>query len=326
MAKVVYLEGNQDNQVSQDTPSKKSGAKVVYIDQNTDLKSQPQLRVKSEGLQDSSGPADSHGGTTSNEQVFNAFAGRLIPSGLAMAGQQFGGPLGGAAGTAVGEALRKGAPSLFGGPDSGDVTSDAIGNVAIPGALEGLNKFIAGPKQYIANKLASTLGQKLPAVKNLIQADSQIAPAFDNAARDAQLRGFSAPEPNLDQVKQTIQQAQESNAKEGIKNPIVRYARNSIVFRLGAMAGLGGLSPVAAGAGTTLILGNAAIKQLTKDPEIASLLIKAIKTPGDSEQAGLIGKTLMQAIKGSAATLVTSDGEKQPAQIDDKGNLTYPRQ
>lgn len=310
MAKLVTVD---------DTPAPtKSKAKIITVDDTT-----PDLRVKREGLQRDPNPANVPVGSGASPEDFRATIGREIPSLLANVGS-YGGPVGGAIGSVAGEGLREYSPENFGGEGSGGLGTDLAFNAALPFGLGKVAQMLkSGPKSVIADALASKIGQQSPAVKRLVQASNDLSPGFENDARDAQLRGFTAPEANLDQAKQIIQKAQD-NAKD-IKNPIVRYARNSIVFRLGAMAGLGGLSPVAAGVGGSLVLGEAAIKQLTKDPEIASLLIKAIRTPSDNEDSALIGKTLFNALRGTQVTFQNSDGEKQSAMIDKDGNLTYPK-
>lgn len=310
MAKIVTVD---------DTPAAtKSKAKIITIDDTM-----PDLRVKREGLQRDPNPANVPVGSGASPEDFRATIGREIPSLLANIGS-YAGPAGGAIGSVAGEGLREYSPENFGGEGSGGLGTDLAFNSALPFGLGKVAQMLkSGPKSVIADALASKIGQQSPAVKRLVQASNELSPGFENDARDAQLRGFNASEANLDQTKQIIQKAQDS-AKD-IKNPIVRYARNSIVFRLGAMAGLGGLSPVAAGVGGSLVLGEAAIKQLTKDPEIASLLIKAIRTPSDNEDSALIGKTLFNALRGTQVTFQNSDGEKQPAMIDKDGNLTYPK-
>ncbi len=332
MAKIIDLPATPNESKS------KSGARIITINPSDQGSYGPQLRVKSEGVQGPT-PAESNGGTTPGSDVFNAFIGRLIPSGLATAGGQFGGPIGGLAGSAAGEGLRQLLPSLFGGKDSGDVGTDALNNAVIPGAIGETAKLMsAGPRQYTADLLSSGVGKKIPAVKNLVDASDDFAKQAEldyrqkifgktnPMASDPNVQtpsGFTTPEPNLDQVKGIIQKAQEG-AKD-IKNPLLRYARNSLVFRLGAMAGIGGLSPTAAVAGSSLVLGNAAIKQLTSNPETAQLLIKAINTAGDDEQSAFVGKTLMNALRGTSVIIRNSDGDNQPAIIDDKGQLVYKK-
>lgn len=310
---------------------------------------------------------------------FREAIGKDIPSAIALGGS-FAGPIGGAAGSAFGEGLRNLAPEQFGG---GSVEEDLAFNAALPGLMGSINKFAAGPRQYIADKLASRFGQYLPPVKKLMegvrgyQAETQAAgdtavqassEAYQNAAKEAELNyrkkifgakdpkvldpnvptpgdfrlpnpadfntragdlpkgytGFTAPEPNLSAVRGILQKAQEK-VKDEIKNPILRYARNSIIFRLGVMGGLGGISPAAAGIGTTLVLGEEGIKKLVGNPETAQLIIKAINTPSADEQAGLISNTLLHALRGTAITIKNANGDEQPAMVDNDGKLVYKR-
>lgn len=308
MAKIINLDQSQPE-------TKPKGAKIITIDPNAPT------GYENKNKQSMSGK----GPDKSETQQFNESVGHIIPSSLAAAGSIAGGPVGGAAGSFFGQGLREASPELF-GKDSGDVGSDLAFNTLLPGLMGGLNKFAAGPKQYIADKLSSTFGRQIPAVKNLMKASDSLTPGFESQNLDSELRGFSAPEVNQDQIKQIIQKA--SDASKDISNPVLRYAKNSLILKLGTLAGFGSLSPasaVTAGTGASLILGNEAIKTLTKDPEIAQMIIQGIKTPGSAEHAGLISQTLLNALRGTTVTLLNEDGDKQQATIDKDGKLVYSR-
>ncbi len=250
-------------------------------------------------------------------QVFRESVGQMLPSLVASGASALteNPAVGGAAGSVVGEGLRRISPELFGGEGSGSLTGDLAANVALPGILGQLSKFASGPRQYIADKLASKVGQKLPAVKNLMSAEQEFqqgtksafddatdasSQAYKDAAAKAELEyrqkifgknnpsvkdpnvptpsgfklpdpndflprsgdlpkgysGFGSAEPDINAVKSIIQKASDA-ASTTVKNPVLRYAKNSLIFKLGAMAGLGGVSPAAAGTGASLILGEA---------------------------------------------------------------------
>lgn len=195
-----------------------------------------------------------------------------------------------------------------------DNSSQAYNDAAKAAELD-YRKKIFGAKNPMVNdpNVQTPSGFKLPDPKNFQTRSSDLPSGYD---------GFTAAEPNLNDVKDILAKTQ---AKTEVQNPLVKYMKNSITLRLGAMAGLGGLSPVAAGAGATLILGDAAIKKIVSDPETAQLIIRAINTPTDSKESGLIGKTLFNALRGTQVTFQNADGEKQPAMIDNDGKLTYPR-
>ncbi len=51
------------------------------------------------------------------------------------------------------------------------------------------------------------------------------------------------------------------------------------------------------------------------------MVIRGIKTPGSNEQAGVVSKYILNALRGSTVQFMNADGEKQNATVDEKGNL-----
>jgi hypothetical protein len=377
-----------DNQLDDLNRSKLDGIVQQAInngeDENTihrivdDYKSKygtPPLRFKTEGAQGSTPARAVQFNENPNSDVFREFIGRHIPSLLATAGS-YAGPIGGAAGSAAGEGLRTGFPNQFGGPESGSIFGDLLGNSILPGAINA----VTAPRATAAQIAAAAYKLKSPAITQLMDATSAVgdetrqaynttmedsSKRYLDAAKQAELNyrekifgkgdpkvkdpnvatpsGFKLPDPttfsprssdlpssydpidktlpNLDYVKTILKKVQQTDP---IMNPVMRYAKNRLIFAL-PTALFGGIAPAAA-VGTTIVLGEEALRQLVKDPETAQMVIKAINTPLDSKEASVIGPAVYNAIRGTVVTLKSPDGEMKKATIGQDGRLVYQKE
>jgi hypothetical protein len=311
MAEIITLPTTQPE-------PKPKGAQIINIDPSNASLPVTESQKRNEGAQGSTPARAVQFNENPGSDVFREFIGRHIPSLLGVMGS-YAGPLGGAAGSAAGEGLREGFPNQFGGPESGNVVGDLLGNTVLPGAINALS----APRQTAASIAAAAFKMKSPAITQLMDEAAPVIAQNKSDALDASLRGFkSDPElPDMDQVRGILNRVQQSDP---VMNPVIRYAKNRLIFAL-PTALFGGIAPAAA-VGSTLILGEEALRKLVKDPETAQMVIKAINTPGDSKDASVIGPTLYNAIRGSVVTLRSPDGEDKKATIGQDGRLIYQKE
>ena len=95
---------------------------------------------------------------------------------------------------------------------------------------------------------------------------------------------------------------------------------------LGSAAGgaLGhGFIGATVGAGMGITLGESAISKLMANPEIAKLTIQAMKTSSSTQQAGIMSKVILNALRGTEVLVTTPEGQEK-AVVGENGQIQYP--
>lgn len=121
----------------------------------------------------------------------------------------------------------------------------------------------------------------------------------------------------------------EKNTVDGL----LRYAKHRIVFDLTAGAA-GGLAAGAtglpgahlAGMATGFMLGNEGLKRIASSETLGKLALEALDTAPNSAKGQLLGKVLMNGLRGTEVMVQMSDGKTEKAVVGPNGELQPLRQ
>lgn len=273
-----------------------------------------------------------------------------------------GGVLSTGAGIAIKNLLQRVLPSSFGQPSDtpvSDAGKDLLFNNVIPGAAGKLADPEAAKIGFMASKPIRSTSPSIQAAMeadrigtNAVQANDFIHAQVPGSVgmdsmNNLMSKGLSSNgtldatsilnemKYNPDKYKMlnpdvknnltnflTTVQAQKPLAKVGADN-LLRYSRNRLILALPSMAA-GGIPGYAATA-STLVLGEAAIKQALSNPETTKLLMQAIKTPSAAPEAGMITKTLLNGLKGTSLIMRNSDDKDITTTVGPDGQPQYQK-
>ena len=123
--------------------------------------------------------------------------------------------------------------------------------------------------------------------------------------------------PSYDSLKEMAEQTPEST-----QGHIISIVKRHLVWGAGgALLGSGlGHETLAAGAGLgAYTLGKYTINKALSDPLTASLVVRAMKTPLNAPEAGMLQKLLVNGLRGAEAYNNTPDGISEKVTVGDKG-------
>lgn len=111
--------------------------------------------------------------------------------------------------------------------------------------------------------------------------------------------------------------------------PLLRYSGKRLLLGLGSSMGLGLLGhpgyATGSAAASSIILGEAGIKQLMKNPEIAKLTLQSLKTGSQAPESTFLSKAVLMGLRGTNVVLETPDDKPLSARVNEKGELEYVR-